>query len=91
MKKLLHGIICLLAAFGHRMHADPIAELEKLGKHLLPASASVSTQDQKKTLRVMLKVNRQCLANYQAEKKRLEEENRTNAPAITTELEETPE
>ena len=87
MKKLLHGLLSVSIALGHIIHADPISEIEKIGRHFIPTGSS-STQDQKKIFTSNVESKQAMLTTYQAEKKSLEEENKTNAQAITTELEE---
>ncbi|MCL5874915.1 MAG: hypothetical protein M1114_00380, partial [Candidatus Dependentiae bacterium] len=88
MKKVMLSTLCLMALYASVVFADPFSELEKIGKHLLPTTAS-SLQDQKKIFISNVESKQAMLTSYQAEKNRLEEENRINATVTTTELEET--
>ncbi len=88
MKQIIKGMLSLALMSGGLIVADPISEIEKIGRHLLP-TAALSSQDQKKIFISNVESKQAMLASYQAEKNRLEEENRTNARTIATDLDET--
>lgn len=84
MNMILIKAIIITCLAQHQILADPISEITKLGKQLIPGSPSV----ERPIFTSNVESKREMLANYQQKKAELEAENVALQPLVASSLEE---